>query len=146
MHVRIRRKDGRWGWVESTASNLLHEPRVGAIVFSWRDLDSGSTREEGWRRSGQEFHGDDGGLQILAHTLAHDLKEPILTISILAELLVHKARLNEADRDVAWFMIDRVRRLSASVDDLLSTATRDFHDSLRLTNGYGKQQGSERPE
>lgn len=131
IQMRIRRKDGQWRWVESTASNLLDEPRVGAIVFSYRDLENGGPQDDGMRRCGQEFKDAHAGIETFAHTLAHDLKEPLLAISILAELLVRKARLNEADRDAAWFLIDRVRGLTASLDELLSTATRDFQDSLR---------------
>jgi PAS domain S-box-containing protein len=35
---RARHKDGSWHWVEGTATNLLAEPRVGAIVLSYRDI------------------------------------------------------------------------------------------------------------
>src|SRR5580765_5135203 len=37
MHARVRRKDGGWCWVESTASNLLDEPHIHAIVFNARE-------------------------------------------------------------------------------------------------------------
>jgi PAS domain S-box-containing protein len=35
---RHRRKDGGVRWVEGVARNLLHEPRVGAIAISYRDV------------------------------------------------------------------------------------------------------------
>ena len=38
MHARVRRKDGEWRWIESTASNLLHEPFVQAIVLNSREI------------------------------------------------------------------------------------------------------------
>lgn len=35
---RFRHKDGSWRWLESTISNLLHEPSVAAIVLNYRDI------------------------------------------------------------------------------------------------------------
>jgi PAS domain S-box-containing protein len=34
----VRRKDGVWRWVESTVTNLLHEPAVQAMVANFRDI------------------------------------------------------------------------------------------------------------
>ncbi len=35
---RRRHKDGRWLWLEGVATNLLHDPAVGAIVANYRDI------------------------------------------------------------------------------------------------------------
>ncbi len=35
--LRMRHKDGRWRWIEGTATNLLAEPAVKGIVFNYRD-------------------------------------------------------------------------------------------------------------
>ncbi|MDS4029360.1 MAG: PAS domain S-box protein [Candidatus Contendobacter sp.] len=35
---RFRHKDGSWRWLESTISNLLAEPSVGALIFNFRDV------------------------------------------------------------------------------------------------------------
>jgi PAS domain S-box-containing protein len=34
----VRRKDGAWTWIESTVTNLLHEPAVQAVVSNFRDI------------------------------------------------------------------------------------------------------------
>jgi PAS domain S-box-containing protein len=36
--ARLRRSDGTWLWMEGTATNLLDEPAVKAIVFNYRDV------------------------------------------------------------------------------------------------------------
>ena len=36
--LRMRRKDGRWRWIEGTATNLLAEPTVNGIVVNYRDV------------------------------------------------------------------------------------------------------------
>jgi two-component system cell cycle sensor histidine kinase/response regulator CckA len=38
VEYRARHKDGTWRWLEARAVNLLHEPDVGALVVSFRDV------------------------------------------------------------------------------------------------------------
>ena len=38
QHTRFRHKDGSWRWIEYTATNLLTDPAIGAIVFNFRDV------------------------------------------------------------------------------------------------------------
>ncbi len=38
VHARLPRKDGSWMWIEGTATNLLDEPGVQAIVVNYRDV------------------------------------------------------------------------------------------------------------
>ena len=65
-------------------------------------------------------------LQAFAHTVAHDLREPLRTISAFTQILVRKARLDEADKEMARFIVDAVRRMSTLLEDLLSSATYGF--------------------
>ncbi|MDG4594803.1 MAG: PAS domain S-box protein [Candidatus Contendobacter sp.] len=45
---RFRHKDGSWRWLESTISNLLAEPSMGALVFNFRDI------TERWQAEGRQ--------------------------------------------------------------------------------------------
>jgi len=36
--VRIKHKDGTWRWIESTLTNMLHDPLIGGIVNNYRDI------------------------------------------------------------------------------------------------------------
>ena len=131
MQARFRQKNGQWRWVESTASNLLDEPRVGAIVVSCREIDTRRAEEEEAQRNTEELIRSNGELQAFAHTVAHDLREHLATISIFTELLVRRAQLTEADRKVAGVISGGVRRMFTLLDDLLSSAARGSNDSLR---------------
>lgn len=62
-------------------------------------------------------------LQAFAHTIAHDLQEPLRTISAFTEILIQKAQLDEAGKETADFIVSGVRRMSILLDDLLSSAT-----------------------
>jgi PAS domain S-box-containing protein len=43
---RLRHGDGTWRWIESTASNMLDEPSVRAIVINYRDITDHKQAEE----------------------------------------------------------------------------------------------------
>lgn len=38
IELRGRHKDGSWRWLEATATNLLDDPKIGAIVSNFRDI------------------------------------------------------------------------------------------------------------
>ena len=43
---RFRHQDGSWRWVESTISNLLHEPSVNALAFNFQDISERKRAEQ----------------------------------------------------------------------------------------------------
>jgi PAS domain S-box-containing protein len=43
---RSRHKDGSWCWVETTVTNLLHDPDVQAIMTTWHDISEQKQAEE----------------------------------------------------------------------------------------------------
>jgi PAS domain S-box-containing protein len=49
--ARNRRKDGEWIWIESNATNLLHEPDVRAIVTTFRDVTERVSAVDALRKS-----------------------------------------------------------------------------------------------
>jgi PAS domain S-box-containing protein len=44
--TRFRHKDGSWRWIEYTATNLLTDPTIGALVFNFRDITEHKQAEE----------------------------------------------------------------------------------------------------
>lgn len=47
--MRYRHKDGRWLWLESTLTNLLDEPSIGAIIANSHDITAQRQTEGNWR-------------------------------------------------------------------------------------------------
>jgi signal transduction histidine kinase len=134
MELRIRRKDGQWRWVESTASNLLNEPHVGAVAINYREITRRRAEAEEKQRLVQELMRANAELQDFAHSVAHDLREPLRTMSAFTELLLRRAKLQPADQILAQFMVDGVARMTALLDHLLSSATSAFNRSLEPVN------------
>jgi|SRR5579862_720206 len=130
MHARVRRKNGEWCWVESTASNLLHEPFVQAIVINSREISARRAAEEEQRRHAEELARSNAELQAFAHNIAHDLNEPLRTIASFTALLIRKAELRPEERQYADFIVDSVRRMTTLLEDLLSSATYGFRGAL----------------
>jgi diguanylate cyclase (GGDEF)-like protein/PAS domain S-box-containing protein len=54
-HSRFRHIDGSWRWLEGTATNLLHEPAVRAIVVNYRDITERREAEEALTESEEQF-------------------------------------------------------------------------------------------
>ena len=129
MHARVRRKNGEWCWVESTASNLLHEPYVRAIVLTSREIGARRAAEEERQRHAEELARSNAELQTFAQNVAHDLREPLRTISALTALLARKAQLAPGDKEIAELVVDGVRRMSTLLEHLLASASYGFKDS-----------------
>lgn len=131
MNARVRQKDGQWRWVEATSSNLLDVPGVGAIVVSYRNVQTSSSRDGFAQHLAGEPALANTELQAFAHSVAHDLREPLRSIAAFTQLLARNAHLSESDLRIASFVVDGVRRMSALLDALLTSATHSFNDSLR---------------
>ena len=55
MNLRVAHRDGSIRWVESTATNLLHDPDVRAIVGNYRDITARKHAEDALRASRDEL-------------------------------------------------------------------------------------------
>ena len=53
--VRVQHKDGNWHTIESTATNLLHNPAIEGIVVNLRDITERKKAEEELRESERKF-------------------------------------------------------------------------------------------
>jgi PAS domain S-box-containing protein len=52
---RLRHADGTWHWFEGTATNLLHDPAIEAIVINFRNVTERKRTEDALRASEEQF-------------------------------------------------------------------------------------------
>jgi PAS domain S-box-containing protein len=130
LQARFLQKNGEWCWVESTLSNFLDEPRVAAIVANFRDIGARRAAEhDQWLantllRSQTE-------IEDFAYAVAHDLREPLRTISMFADRLLKQSKLDLQGEESTKSILGGVIRISALLDGLLAFGTRDFNDAAR---------------
>ena len=98
---RFKHKDGSWRWLESSATNLLDEPSVGAIVINYRDVTERKQAEDTIRH--QAYHDALTGLPNRA-----------LFEDRLEQAIAHASRAHEV-LAVMFLDIDRFK----TVNDLL---------------------------
>src|SRR5579863_7020515 len=102
VRVRVRRKSGEWCWVESTISNLIDEPHIGAILVNCREIeDRIEAREQLQRRRIKELKRRNARLEDSAYAVAHDFREPLRTISLFADLLMKEVGLDQNGKELA---------------------------------------------
>ena len=128
VKVRVRRKDGEFCWVESMISNFLDEPRIAAIMVNSRGIGASQAARRHGRRQVDEIVRSNARLEDFAFAVAHDLREPLRTISMFTELLIEEANLDPRGKMQAQFIVDSVARMSALFEGLHSFAVRGFDD------------------
>jgi PAS domain S-box-containing protein len=129
--ARVRHKDGNYSWVETTVSNLLFEFEVQAMVVQQRDIHARRAAETERQRHAEELASSNLRLEEFAYTAAHDLREPLRTISLYTDMLVQRTKVDSNTEQMAKFIIEGTARMSTLVDDLLSFASTGMHEPPR---------------
>jgi PAS domain S-box-containing protein len=134
VQARVCRKDRQWSSVESTFSNLLDEPRVGAIVINYRETSAGGDPMERKQPHLRALPDRDADFEDFASAIANDLREPLRTISMFTELLVRDMQPEPLQQLLAQFLVDGVARMSALLDGLHSISFPGVNDLKKRSN------------
>jgi PAS domain S-box-containing protein len=111
---------GFYLWVENT---FFACPGVGTVLYQY-DIHARKTAELACEVRASEFAAANERLRDFAFGAAHDLREPLRSISACTELLVRGATSGNS-RELATFITSGVARMSALIDDMLSFAMAD---------------------
>ena len=130
LELRIRHKNGHWAWIETISSNLLDDPDIHAIVSNSRDITERKAAEEEKQRQALRLEHSFAELEAFAYAVAHDLKEPLRSVSVFTELLTRKMPADAETQELSAYIVDGVHRMYALLDDLLSFSALNVHGPL----------------
>lgn len=130
-NLRMRHKEGNYCWVESTVTNLLLELEVQAIALHQRDIQARRAAEVEKQQRTEELASSNLRLEEFAHHVAHDLREPLRTVSLYAELLLRKPNLEPNARKMSRAIAGGATRMAALVESLLSFAETGVPEALQ---------------
>jgi two-component system sensor histidine kinase/response regulator len=72
----VQRKDGSWVWSESVATNLLHDPNVGAVVINSRDITERRDAEQE-RQAREVATAATHAKSAFLATMSHEIRTPM---------------------------------------------------------------------
>ena len=127
--VRLLHHDGTWRWMAVVATNRLHDPAIGGIVCTLRDVTERTEAErvtEAALRAQEHANRD---LQRLTQAksdllaiVSHELRTPLTVITGYADLLQLAPTNPEQTKEYAGTIGNEAARLSRLIDDLLLLA------------------------
>ncbi len=132
FEARVRQKDGCWVWVESTITNLLDEPSVGAIVVNYREIRAREKADKLRLKRREELLRSNAALEDFGYAVAHDLRESLRTISMFTEVLINDENLGETGRKQGQFIVEAVGRMSALFEGLQTFAMHGFEEAAEV--------------
>jgi PAS domain S-box-containing protein len=131
LELRVRHRDGTWRTMEVTGRNLIHNPVIGGLVLSWRDVTErvearGKIREYSAELERQHIRlvetlSDSevpGKRMDLLTSIAEEIRTPILGIAGISDLLL-ETRLEPAQHECAARIRDSAQTLLTVVDGFL---------------------------
>lgn len=128
---RRRHKDGRWLWLEGVATNLLHDPAVGAIVTNYRDVTArkqaeaevrqlNADLEARVRRRTSDLEVANKELESFSYSVSHDLRAPLRHIQGYVAMLARETQsLSEKGQRYLKTIADAGREMGTLIDNLL---------------------------
>ena len=118
----VRNRDGSHRWLEITASNLLREPAVRAIVINLRDITERKLAEAERARLEMRLRQSAKMEAVgrLAGGIAHDFNNMLGGILGYAEMLVEATAQGSAERRYAQNVLTAAERASSLVEQILT--------------------------
>jgi PAS domain S-box-containing protein len=136
IHVaRMRHRDGTWRWIESSTTNLTHDPAVRAYVTNYRDITERKLAEESVRKSETNFRTLIECAPIA--TFVHNNGRYVYVNPAAVVLLGHRHANEIIDRPVLDYVHPDAREaLARRMDELRAVGTAAF-TGLRLLRADG---------
>ncbi len=131
VEFRYRHKDGSWRWLEGTATNLLVEPSVQAVVANYRDGTERKRAEAELAQKAADLEAHNAELDAFAHTVSHQVKQPLTRVVTYAEWLQAENVGSPEESRALQAMCQSAYEANNIIDELLLLAS-VRQDEVRL--------------
>lgn len=123
VEVEARRTDGRSVWVSVSMERIMYQG-IEALASGFYDLTERKSAEAELRRFARELQVRNDELDAFAHTVAHDLKNPLSIITGYSEMLLEleQAALDTLRREALQIIAATVDKINSIIDELLLLA------------------------
>lgn len=108
---RVKHKSGKWIWLESRLTNLLHDPMVNAIICNFTDVTDRIYLE----KQREDFIG----------VASHELKTPLTSLKAFTQVLENRFK-NSADtssHEIITKIDTQVNRIVSMINDMLDVSS-----------------------
>lgn len=116
---RLQHKDGRWLWMRTRGVIVKNSTGATArrVIGTTMDVSSVMAVQAGGDTNGR--------FERLAHTMAHDLREPVRMISGYLQIISRRygGDLRDEGQEMFGFVLDGAHRMSQMIDSLMDYAT-----------------------
>ncbi len=114
---RYKNAQNEWRWVETVASNQLHNPAIKGIVISSRDITGRKEREAERELIIKELLKSNADLKQFSFITSHNLRAPLSNITGILNILDYES-LNEYNQKMITMLDKSVKQLGQTIDDL----------------------------
>ncbi|WP_448701647.1 ATP-binding protein [Mucilaginibacter sp. AW1-3] len=111
MLHRVKHKNGKWIWLESRLTNLLHEPMVNAIISNFTDV----TDRVNLEKQREDFIG----------VASHELKTPLTSLKAFTQVLENRFRgsTDTSSHEIITKIDHQVNRIVRMINDMLDVSS-----------------------
>lgn len=108
---RVKHKNGKWIWLESRLTNLLHDPLVNAIISNFTDV----TDRVNLERQREDFIG----------VASHELKTPLTSLKAFTQVLESRFKnsTDKSSHEIITKIDYQVNRIVGMINDMLDVSS-----------------------
>jgi len=108
---RVKHKNGKWIWLESRLTNLLHDPLVNAIISNFTDV----TDRVNFERQREDFIG----------VASHELKTPLTSLKAFTQVLESRFKnsTDTSSHEIITKIDYQVNRIVSMINDMLDVSS-----------------------
>src|SRR5579863_4419817 len=133
VRAKVRSKDSRWLWIEFSATSLLEQPEIAAIVLNFRDVSAEIASEREGRGAVEQLGRARQERQQIARAAATEFKNSIRKIRSFGHLLTQREQLDDTGKQFARLIVENAEEVSDLLNGLITFISLESSDPVVVT-------------